>query len=109
MYLIIFKPDVIAVEQLAVFMNKSVIRSLARHEGVALLAAKRSGAVVLSPSIGQSRRVVFGNGQLSKDDAWAAFRKLYPDLKMLAKTSGGSDQMDAYTHALAAVTILEQR
>ena len=78
-WLRILKPDVIAVEELAVFMNKNVIRSLARHEGVALLAAKQSGAVVIHPSVGQSRSIVFGNGRLSKDDAWVAFRKQFPD------------------------------
>src|SRR3954466_13281563 len=105
----IFKPDVISVEELAVFMNKNVIRSLARHEGVALLAAKRYGAVVLNPSVGMARGIALGNRRLSKDDAWTHFKKLYPDLKLLAKNSGGSDQMDALTHALAALTILERR
>lgn len=109
MYFKIFKPDVISVEELAVFMNKNVIRSLARHEGVALLAAKRNGAIVLNPPVGQARGVVFGDGRLSKDDAWVAFKKLYPEIKLHAKNSGGLDQMDALTHALAAPTILERR
>ena len=52
-----------------------------------------------------SRRVVFGKGNLSKDDAWVEFQKLYPDLSLLAKNSGGTDQMDAFTHALAAPTL----
>jgi len=108
-YLNIFKPDVIAVEELAVFMSKTVIRALARHEGVALLAAKQSGAIVLSPTTSQSRGIVLGNGRLSKDDAWLTFKKRYPDFKLLAKRSGGSDQMDAMTHALAAPTVLERR
>jgi Holliday junction resolvasome RuvABC endonuclease subunit len=108
-WLHIFKPDVIAVEELAVFMNKKVIRALARHEGIALLAAKRSGAVVISPTASQSRGIVLGNGRLSKDDAWLAFKKTYPDLTLLAKNSGGTDQMDAYVHALAAPTVLERR
>jgi len=108
-WLRIMKPDVIAVEELAVFMNKKVIRALGNHEGVALLAAKKSGAVVIQPGATQSRRVVFRDGRLSKDDAWVAFKKMYPDLVLLAKNSGGTDQMDAYTHALAAPTLLEQR
>ena len=105
----ILKPDVIAVEQLQVFQNKKVIRALGNHEGVALLAAKKSRAVVIQPGVSQSRRVVFGAGNLSKDDAWVAFRKLFPDLTLLAKNSGGTDQMDAFTHALAAPTVLERR
>ena len=49
----LMRPDVIAVEELAVFLNKTVIRALARHEGIALLAAKQSGAVVISPIVTQ--------------------------------------------------------
>lgn len=108
-WLRILLPDVIAVEELAVFLNKNTIRALARHEGVALLAAKQTGAVVIHPGISQSRGIVFGNGRLSKDDAWVAFRKQFPDFSLLAKNSGGTDQMDAMTHALAAPTALERR
>ena len=107
--LFVIKPDVIAVEELAVFLNKNTIRSLSRREGVALLAAKQSGAIVVNPGITKARGIVFGNGRLSKDDAWLAFKKLYPDFPLLAKNSGGSDQMDAATHALAATTVLERR
>ena len=107
--LFLVKPDVVAVEELAVFLNKNTIRSLSRREGVALLAAKQSGAIVLSPGISKARGIVFGDGRLSKDDAWVWFRKLYPDLELYAKNSGGSDQMDAYTHALAAPTVLERK
>jgi Holliday junction resolvasome RuvABC endonuclease subunit len=108
-WLNIFKPDVIAVEELAVFMSKPTIRALARHEGVALLAAKQSGAIVVSPTVGQSRGIVLGSGNASKHDAWVLFRKQFPDFSLLAKRSGGLDQMDAMTHALAAPTVLERR
>jgi hypothetical protein len=110
-WLRMFKPNVVSVEELAVFMNKPTIRALARHEGVALLAAARQdGAIVLNPGITQSRGVVFDKGgNLSKDDAWVAFKKMYPDLELRGKNSGGSDQMDAYVHALAAPTLLERR
>jgi Holliday junction resolvasome RuvABC endonuclease subunit len=108
-WLRIMKPDVIAVEMLQVFQNKNVIRALANHEGVALLAAKQSRAVVIQPGTSQSRSVVFGKGISSKDDAWVAFKKMFPEIALLAKNSGGTDQMDAYTHALAAPTILERR
>ena len=108
-HLFIVKPDVIAVEELAVFLNKTTIRSLGRHEGVALLTAKLTGAVVVHPGVTTSRQIVFGRGNISKDDAWVAFRKQFPDFSLLAKNSGGTDQMDAMTHALAAPTVLERR
>jgi hypothetical protein len=112
----IAKPDVIAVEELAVFMNKKVIRALARHEGVSLLAAKRSGAMVVSPGAATARSIAFEGerfgkkrGSLSKDDAWLLFKKIYPDVPLLPKTSGGLDQMDGYVLALAAPVVLERR
>ncbi|HWI67256.1 MAG TPA: crossover junction endodeoxyribonuclease RuvC [Nitrospiraceae bacterium] len=104
----ILSPDVVAVEELAVFQNKLTIRAMARHEGVALLAASRSGAVVIHHGVTSSRRVVFGKGNISKDDAWVEFQNLYPDVTLLAKNVGGTDQMDAFTHALAAPTLLER-
>lgn len=105
----VMRPDIIAVEELAVFLSKVVIRAMARHEGIALLAAKKTGAIVVSPGVTKVRGIVFNNGRLSKDEAWVLFKKLYPELVELPKTSGGTDVMDAYTHALAAPTVLERR
>jgi Holliday junction resolvasome RuvABC endonuclease subunit len=104
----VLSPDAIAVEELAVFQNKNTIRAMARHEGVALLVAKQSGAVVIHPGVTTSRRIVFGRGNISKDDAWVEFQNLYPDVTLAAKNSGGTDQVDAFTHALAAPTVLER-
>lgn len=103
------KPDAVAVEELAVFLNKKVIRALGKREGVALLAAKRCGAIVVNPPVTQARGVVFGDGTISKDKAWEAIRKMYPEFKFKKKTVGGVDQADALVHALAAPTILERR
>jgi Holliday junction resolvasome RuvABC endonuclease subunit len=105
----VINPDVVVVEQLAVFMNKKTIRALSHFEAAALLAAKQSGAIVVNPVASQVRGIVLGNGRLSKDDAWVAFKKLYPDFLLLAKNHGGLDQMDAMTHALAGPTVLERR
>jgi Holliday junction resolvasome RuvABC endonuclease subunit len=108
--LVILKPDIVAVEELAVFMNKKVIRSLAKREGVALLAAKRRARIVLSPSIKQSRAVVFEKGgSLSKEEAFARFKKQFPDFKVKAANQGGMDQADSMVHAIAAPVLLERR
>ena len=108
--LAIFKPDVVAVEELAVFLNKKVIRALSKREGVALLAAKQyRDSIVVNPPVTQARGIVFGKGNISKDQAWEEIKKMYPDFKFLSKNSGGTDQADALVHALAAPRILERR
>ena len=71
----VIKPDIVAVEQISGGYSRLVVHSLSLREGVALLAAKQSRALVLNPGVSQSRAVVFGAGNLSKDDAWVAFRK----------------------------------
>lgn len=107
----ILKPAIVAVEQQAGFVkNHNVIRSLSKREGVALLAAKqRRGCVVVNPPVTQARGVIFGRGNMSKDDAWEAIRKMYPIFGFPPKNSGGTDVADALVHALAAPTILERR
>lgn len=105
----LLRPDAVAVEELAVFLNKKTIRSLARREGVALLAARRACKVVISPSIGSSRAIVLGcNANTSKEEAWKLVRKKYPEFKFRAARSGGMDQADAAMHAVAAPTHLSR-
>jgi Holliday junction resolvasome RuvABC endonuclease subunit len=100
----ILKPDVIAVEQLAVFQNKKVIRALSHFEGVALLEAERFGAIVINPTVGSSRNIVLGiNANSKKEVAWAEAKKQI-DFDFGLATSGGYDKADAMVHALAAPT-----
>jgi Holliday junction resolvasome RuvABC endonuclease subunit len=109
-WMAIYKPDIVAVEQLAVFMNKKTIRSLSHREGVALLVARKYGAIVLNPPVGSSRNVALGiAANSSKEVAWVAIRKMYPHVKFARSNQGGQDEADALTHALAAPTILERR
>ncbi len=106
----LWKPDIIAVEELAVFMNKKVIRALARMEGVALRQAKMRGVIVVSPPVVTARSIVFkGQGVRSKEDAFQAFRAQFPDFKLPAANQGAMDIVDAMTHALAAQQFLERR
>lgn len=106
----IYKPDVIAVEQLAVFMNKKTIRALGHFEGVALLAARKYGAIVVNPTIGSSRNIALDiAANAKKEIAWEAIKKMYPGFKFGRFDQGGGDKADAMTHALAAPTHLERR
>lgn len=102
------RPDVVAVEELAVFMNKKTIRALARREGVALLAAKFVAPIVISPSIGSSRAKVLGcSVNTSKEEAWTLVRKKYQGFDFKPSNRGGMDQADALVHAVAAPKHLE--
>lgn len=108
-------PDIVVVEELAVFLNKKVIRTLSRREGVALQRAKRyvrrNGGIVLHPPVTQSRSIVLGPpGNMKKEEAWKRIKKKYPDFDFgHAANDGGMDKGDAMTHALAGPIILERR
>jgi hypothetical protein len=104
------KPDIVSVEELAVFLNKKVIRTLSRREGIALVVAKKKARIVLHPPVTQSRSIVLGPpGNMPKDEAWKRIKKMYPDFDFGHANQGGMDKGDAMTHALAAETILERR
>jgi Holliday junction resolvasome RuvABC endonuclease subunit len=103
-------PDIVVVEELAVFQNKNTIRTLARREGVALYLAKEGGAVVVHPPVSQSRAIVLGSpGNMSKEEAWKRIQRRFPDFDFGRANQGGMDKGDAMTHALAGATILERR
>ena len=104
------KPDIVAVEQVAGFHNRQVIQVLSRFEGVALLAGKRYGAIVLNPPVGSARNAALGiPGNSSKELAFDTIKQMYPDFKFGASNQGGPDKGDAMTHALAAPELLERR
>lgn len=106
----ITQPDIVVVEELAVFMNKNTIRTLARREGVALYLAREREAVVIHPPVSQSRGIVLGSpGNMSKEEAWKRIKRLYPSFDFGHANQGGMDKGDAMTHALAGPTILERR
>lgn len=106
----LYKPDVVAVEELAVFLNKKVIRTLSRREGIALVTAKKKANIVLHPPVTQSRSIVLGSpGNMSKDEAWKRIRVKFPEFYFGVANHGGTDKADALVHALAAPVILERR
>jgi Holliday junction resolvasome RuvABC endonuclease subunit len=106
---IVFRPEVVAVEQLAVFLNKKTIRALSHFEGVALEAAKDYGAIVVNPTAGSSRNIVLDiPANSNKEAAWAAIKILYPNFPFGKANQGGMDKADAMVHALAATIHLER-
>ena len=114
--LLVWQPDIIVVEEtMAIGKSPRTPLQIAKREGVALLVAKkRKDAIVISAKISSSRSIVLSTpdrkaGNMSKEDAFATFKRLYPDFKLLPKTAGGMDMADAAVHALAAPVLLERR
>ena len=107
---ITLRPDIVSVEQVAGFHNRQVIQILSRFEGVALLAGKQYGAIVLNPPVGSARNAALGIPSGSKKEfAFETIKLMYPDFKFGAVNRGGPDKADAMTHALAAPQLLERR
>ena len=104
----LFKPDITVVEKLAVFQNAKTIRVLSHYEGVALLTAKKHSRVVLNVQVSSGRKIVFGDGGMSKDKAWEAIKKMYPDTDFGPKQQGGLDRADAAVCALAGEGFAER-
>lgn len=112
-----WQPDIIIVEETTAGGGQNIGAALqiAKREGVALLVAKkRKNTIVISKNIRSSRAVSLAEpgkktGGLSKEDAFTQFKKLYPDVKLVAKTVGGMDMADAMVHALAGPIHLERR
>lgn len=105
-----YKPDIVVVEELAVFLNKKTIRTLSRREGIALATAKKRARIVIHPPVTQSRGIVLGKpGNMPKEEAWKRIKKKCPGFDFGPANKGGMDKGDAMTHALAAEIILERR
>ena len=112
-----WQPDIIIVEETTAGggQNIGAALSIAKREGVALLVAKkRKNTIVISKNIRSSRSISLAEpgkktGALSKEDAFDQFKKLYPGIKLVAKSVGGMDMADAMVHALAGPTHLERR
>jgi Holliday junction resolvasome RuvABC endonuclease subunit len=106
----LFRPHAVSVEHVAGFQNRHVIQVLSQFEGVAKLAAKKSGAIVINPPASQSRAAALPvKGNCKKEVAWQAIRKMYPDFDFGRANSGGMDKGDAMTHAIAVPILLERR
>lgn len=106
----LYKPDIIVVEKLRVFRNRTTVAALLKREGVALLVAKKHRAIVVNEAVGRSRNIVLGiPANSNKELAFQYFKKQYIDFKLLASNQGGMDEADAMVGALAGPDLLERR
>src|SRR4051794_40473879 len=103
----LWKPDMVAVLELAVFHNKKVVRIMSHFEAAAIITAKECVSSVVSITDTEARGIVFDRGNISKDDAWEIVKKEW-SFDFGRKDSGGTDKMDAAVAALAAPSFIER-
>lgn len=106
--LALWKPDMVAVETIAVGKSHQVTRVLSRYEAATMLQARRLGIVVLEYRVSEARKEVFEKGNLAKEDCYKLMKKMHPEIEYLAARAGGMDQTDAATGALAAPLLAER-
>lgn len=102
------QPDMLAIEVIRVANSHDTTRSLSRHEAIAIWIAKNAGIIVLEHAVSSARKIVFGRGNISKEEAFAEMKRMYPDLPWKPKTRGGMDQTDAVVMALAGPALAER-
>lgn len=106
-----FKPDIVTMEVIRVSNSHDTTRSMSRHEAAMLIPAGHAGCRIIEYQVGQSRSSFFGDGlgNISKEDAHARTRALYPQLAWLPQDEGGMDQSDALVGAMAWERIIERQ
>lgn len=97
------------VENLSVMQNANSTRLISHYQAASVLACKQLGMAVIEGRVSSARKATLGRGNMSKDEAWEAVKKMYPHHKFRAKTSGGQDETDAVVLALAGRTLTEKR
>lgn len=93
--------DSICVEKVSVTINMNAVRRIAYMEAIALLIAEEMGCSSAHINPTHARKVVFGKGNIKKDEVYEHIVDAYPTIRFLPFKNGGSDQTDAVVLALA--------
>jgi Holliday junction resolvasome RuvABC endonuclease subunit len=96
------------VEFLKVTRNAETTRKVSHYQAASVLACKQQGLVVIEASVSQARKEALGNGGLSKEDAFAMVKKLFPDHKFKRADKGGMDESDAIVLGIAGPGMAEK-
>lgn len=96
------------VEFLKVTRNAETTRKVSHYQAASVLACKQAGLVVIEASVSQARKDALGNGGLSKEDAFALVKKLFPDHKFKTVKRGGMDESDAIVLGIAGPGMAEK-
>lgn len=99
--------DMAVVESLSVERNAKVTRIVSHYQAISVLAAKNAGLVVIETRAKTARRLVLGNGNMPKEQVHKEIKKMFKDHRFRARSSGGLDETDAVTLALAGPAAAE--
>lgn len=100
-------PDIAIVESLSVTRNAIAVRKISHYQAVSVLTCKLRGILVIEARVSSARKHALGNGNLSKEEAWAMMRVQHVNHSFNLAKSGGYDEMDAAVLALAGPAIAE--
>jgi Holliday junction resolvasome RuvABC endonuclease subunit len=95
------------VEFLSVTRNAATTRVVSHYQAASVLALKKLGITTIEARVSSARATALGRSG-SKEEAWDAVKRLYPDHVFHRKTKGGMDETDAVVLALAGPTLAEK-
>lgn len=102
------RPQMAVVESLSVERNAVTARKVSHYQAASVLACKEMGIMTVEARVSSARKEALGRGNMSKDEAFQAIKKMFPKHKFKAKTSGGYDETDATVLAVAGPGIAER-
>lgn len=101
------QPDMAVVESLSVTRNAEAVRKISHYQAVSVLCCKLRSITVIEARVSSARKHALGNGNMSKEEAWAVMKATYASHPFQLAKSGGYDESDAAVLALAGPAIAE--
>ena len=100
--------DVAVVEFLSVVRNAEATRKVAHYQAISSLVCKLKGLMVIEARVTEARKQALGRGNLSKKEAYAMIKKLYPSHEFRRADKGGYDETDAVVLARGGIALAEK-
>ena len=105
----LWNPDVACIEFLSVERNAQSTRVVAFYQAISALVCKQNNLTVVEGRVRSARKIVFGNGALSKKECFELVKKKYPDHIFGRFDASGADETDATVLALAWSGLVEKK
>lgn len=99
--------DFACIEFLSITRNAQTTRKVSHYQAASVLACKEARMMVIEARVSSARATAIGKSG-SKDEAWEAIKKMFPDYQFPRKTSGGTDVTDSVVLALAGRNLAER-